>query len=164
MATKPVIVGVDGPEESLRIMSASAELPRLHARHASPAEVAAALRGITARALDAAITRSEEVAPGRQDVIRGHPARVLASYSGRADLVVLGIDPARVLDHAHGPAASHDPHRRPRPGRRGPRLDPGAPVLAAQRPTLRALQSLETPAGRSSLRDVGAEDGAGHLV
>ena len=134
----------------------------MHAHHASPAKIAA-LRGITARALDAAITRSEEVAPGlpietsllsgpsarrgadlvavhtwywlpfaasasgpaavlrppdpaqisaeagrhltaaleqwhgkypevrvRQDVIRGHPARVLASYSARADLVVLG--------------------------------------------------------------------------
>ena len=81
MATKPVIVGVDGSEESLlavewaalearrhgsslRIVSAPAELPRMHAYHASPAEIAAALRGISARALDAAITRSEEVAPG----------------------------------------------------------------------------------------------------
>jgi nucleotide-binding universal stress UspA family protein len=54
----------------------------------------------------------------RQDVIRGHPGRVLASYSARADLVVLGRHghPARpgpgigsvqhaVLDHAHGPVA-----------------------------------------------------------
>jgi nucleotide-binding universal stress UspA family protein len=54
----------------------------------------------------------------RQDVIRGHPARVLASYSARADLVVIGrhghpsgpgpgigsIQHA-VLDHAHGPVA-----------------------------------------------------------
>ena len=32
MATKPVIVGVDGSEESLL-----AELPRMHAYHASPA-------------------------------------------------------------------------------------------------------------------------------
>ena len=54
MATKPVIVGVDGSEESLlaadsaalearrrgsllRIVSAPAELPRMHACHASPA-------------------------------------------------------------------------------------------------------------------------------
>src|SRR6185437_16573996 len=81
MATKPVIAGVDGSEESLRavewaalearrhgsrlrIVSAPAELPPMHTYHASPAEIAAALRGITARALDAAITRSEEVAPG----------------------------------------------------------------------------------------------------
>jgi len=54
----------------------------------------------------------------RQDVIRGHPARVLASYSAPADLVVLGRHghPAgpgpgigsiqhAVLDHAHGPVA-----------------------------------------------------------
>src|SRR5438309_821844 len=55
----------------------------------------------------------------RQDVVRGHPARVLASYSARADLVVMGrhghpsgpgpgigsIQHA-VLDHAHGPVAA----------------------------------------------------------
>jgi nucleotide-binding universal stress UspA family protein len=54
----------------------------------------------------------------RQDIVRGHPARVLASYSARADLVVLGRHghPAgpgpgigsiqhAVLDHAHGPVA-----------------------------------------------------------
>jgi nucleotide-binding universal stress UspA family protein len=54
----------------------------------------------------------------RQDVIRGHPAHVLASYSARADLVVLGrhghpagLGPGigsiqhAVLDHAHGPVA-----------------------------------------------------------
>ncbi len=54
----------------------------------------------------------------RQDVIRGHPGRVLASYSARTDLVVLGRHghPAgpgpgigsvqhAVLDHAHGPVA-----------------------------------------------------------
>jgi nucleotide-binding universal stress UspA family protein len=56
----------------------------------------------------------------RPDVIRGHPGRVLASYSARADLVVLGrhgpsgtgrAGPGigstlhAVLDHAHGPVA-----------------------------------------------------------
>ena len=53
----------------------------------------------------------------RQDIVRGHPARVLASYSARADLVVLGRHggPAAgsavgsvqhaVLNHAHGPVA-----------------------------------------------------------
>jgi nucleotide-binding universal stress UspA family protein len=54
----------------------------------------------------------------RQDIVHGHPARVLASYSARADLMVLGrhSHPAgpgpgigsiqhAVLDHAHGPVA-----------------------------------------------------------
>jgi nucleotide-binding universal stress UspA family protein len=54
----------------------------------------------------------------RQDVVRGHPARVLASYSARADLVVLGRHGGyaggsagvgsvqhAVLNHAHGPVA-----------------------------------------------------------
>jgi nucleotide-binding universal stress UspA family protein len=54
----------------------------------------------------------------RHDIVRGHPARLLASYSARADLVVIGrhthpgaegpgigsIQHA-VLDHAHGPVA-----------------------------------------------------------
>ena len=49
----------------------------------------------------------------RHDVIRGHPARVLANYSVRADLVVIGRhgDPSigsiqhALLDHARGPVA-----------------------------------------------------------
>ena len=62
MATKPVIVGVDGSEESLRavewaalearrhgsvlrLVSAPAELPQLRTYQASPGEIAAALRG-----------------------------------------------------------------------------------------------------------------------
>ncbi len=53
--------------------------------------------------------------PVREDIVHGHPARVLASYTARADLVVVGrhdgqeIGPAvgavqhGVLNHAHGP-------------------------------------------------------------
>ena len=53
----------------------------------------------------------------REDVVHGHPARVLASYTARADLVVIGrhgghdTGPAigavqhGVLNHAHGPVA-----------------------------------------------------------
>lgn len=49
----------------------------------------------------------------RHDVIHGHPARVLANYSARADLVVIGRhgDPGigsvqhALLDHARGPVA-----------------------------------------------------------
>ena len=55
--------------------------------------------------------------PVREDTVRGHPARVLASYTARADLVVIGrhgghdTGPAigavqhGVLNHAHGPVA-----------------------------------------------------------
>jgi nucleotide-binding universal stress UspA family protein len=51
----------------------------------------------------------------REDIVHGHPARVLASYTARADLVVIGrhgghdTGPAigavqhGVLNHAHGP-------------------------------------------------------------
>ena len=74
-----------------------------------------------ASGLAAALKGWSEKYPGvrvRQDVIHGHPGRVLASYSARADLVVLGrhghpggVGPGigsvqhAVLDHAHGPVA-----------------------------------------------------------
>jgi len=74
-----------------------------------------------ASSLAAALREWSEKYPGvrvRQDVIHGHPARVLASYSARTDLVVLGrhghpggTGPGigsvqhAVLDHAHGPVA-----------------------------------------------------------
>ena len=67
MATKPVVVGADGSEESLRavewaalearrhssplrIVSAPAHVPRMHAYDASPTAIANALRGIAPRA------------------------------------------------------------------------------------------------------------------
>jgi nucleotide-binding universal stress UspA family protein len=54
--------------------------------------------------------------PVRQDVVHGHPARVLACYSSRADLVVIGRRGRgagsavggiqhTLLSHAHGPVA-----------------------------------------------------------
>ena len=52
--------------------------------------------------------------PVRHDVVHGHPARVLAAYAGRADLVVIGRHSGghaiggiqhAVLSHAHGPVA-----------------------------------------------------------
>jgi nucleotide-binding universal stress UspA family protein len=50
--------------------------------------------------------------PVSHDVVHGHPGRILSGLSARADLVVLGRDPAQhgpgrvihaVLNHAHGP-------------------------------------------------------------
>ena len=110
MATKPVIVGVDGSEQSLlavewaaqearrhssplRIVSAPDVMPRMHAYHASPAEIAAALRGVAARALAAAITRCEEVAPGLPVdtcLLSGSPAVAVAETGSDASMLVVG--------------------------------------------------------------------------
>lgn len=110
MATKPVIVGVDGSQESLlavewatmearrhsaplRIVSAPDVMPRMHAYHASPAEIAAALRGISARALAVAIARSEEVAPGLPvdtALLSGPPAVAVAESGSDASMLVVG--------------------------------------------------------------------------
>jgi nucleotide-binding universal stress UspA family protein len=110
MTTKPVIVGVDGSEQSLRavewaaleakrhswplrIVSAPALVPRLHAYSATPEAIANALRGIAARALEAAITRSEEVAPGlplRTGLLTGTPALAVAGAGSDASLLVVG--------------------------------------------------------------------------
>ena len=110
MAAKPVVVGVDGSEESLRavewaalearrhsaplrIVSAPALVPRMHASSASPEEIACALRGIAAQALDAAITRSEEVASGlplTTGLLSGPPALALAESGADASMLVVG--------------------------------------------------------------------------
>jgi nucleotide-binding universal stress UspA family protein len=110
MAAKPVVVGVDGSEESLRavewaalearrhsaplrIVSAPALVPRMHAPSASSEEIACALRGIAAQALDAAITRSEEVAPGlplTTGLLSGPPALAVAESGADASMIVVG--------------------------------------------------------------------------
>jgi nucleotide-binding universal stress UspA family protein len=81
MVTRPVVVGVDGSEESLqavewaaqeaerhacplRIVSAPAAIPRIRGHHASAQTVGIALRGASERALEAAVARSGELAPG----------------------------------------------------------------------------------------------------
>jgi nucleotide-binding universal stress UspA family protein len=110
MAAKPVTVGVDGSEESLRavewaalearrhgsslrIVSAPAELPRLRAYQASPDEMAVVLRRMAARSLDAAITRSEEVAPGlpiETGLLSGPAAVAVADSGAGASMLVVG--------------------------------------------------------------------------
>lgn len=110
MATKPVVVGVDGSEESLRaaewaamsarrhssalrIVSAAAMMPRMHAYDASPATVADALRAVSARALDAAMIRCEEVAPGlavTTALLSGPPALAMAEAGSDASMLVVG--------------------------------------------------------------------------
>jgi len=77
----------------LRIVSAPAVMPRLHAYHASPAEIATALRGISARALAVAITRAEEVAPGLPvdtGLLTGPAAMAVAECGVDASMLVVG--------------------------------------------------------------------------
>ena len=110
MATKPVVVGVDGSEESLRavewaaleakrhswplrIVSVPTLVPRMPAYNASPTAIANALRGISARTLDAAIIRSEEVAPGlpiTTGLLSGPPALAVAESGSAASMLVVG--------------------------------------------------------------------------
>jgi nucleotide-binding universal stress UspA family protein len=110
MSTKPVVVGVDGSEESLlaaewaameanrhrlplRIVSAPAMAPRLHPFQVSPATIASALRDASARALRAAVTRAEEVAPSLEiatDLLSGPPALAVADSGSGAAILVVG--------------------------------------------------------------------------
>ena len=110
MSTKPVVAAVDGSEDSLRaaewaalearrqsrplrIVSAPALVPRLHPYQASPEVIANALRGVAARALDAAITRCEEIAPGlpvTTGLLSGEPALAVAASGSDASMLVVG--------------------------------------------------------------------------
>jgi nucleotide-binding universal stress UspA family protein len=110
MATKPVVVGVDGSEESLlaaewaamearrhglalRIVSAPAPVPPVHGYQDSTAAVADALRGASERALAAAVARAEEVAPGLEiatDLLSGPPPLAIAGSGSGATMLVVG--------------------------------------------------------------------------
>jgi len=110
MTTRPVVVGVDGSEESLRavewaaleaerrrsplrIVSAPAVPPRMRLPQSPPETVTAALRGISARALAAAITRCEEIAPGLlidTDLLSGAPALAVTDSGAGASMLVVG--------------------------------------------------------------------------
>lgn len=110
MASKPVVVGVDGSEEALlaaewaameatrhrlplRVVSAPALIPPAHSYHVSTAAMAAVLRGVSARALQAAATRAEEVAQGLEittDLLSGPPALAVADSGSDAAMLVVG--------------------------------------------------------------------------
>lgn len=110
MTTMPVVAGVDGSEESLRavewaalearrhmaplrIVSVPALLPRMRACPQGPETVAARLQGKSCRALDEAITRSREVAPGQLidvDLLAGPPALAVTQGGSGALMLVVG--------------------------------------------------------------------------
>jgi nucleotide-binding universal stress UspA family protein len=110
MAARPVVVGVDGSEESLRaaewaareadrhgaplrIVSAPAMPPRMWASASAPAGVAKALGDVPRRALGEAITRAMEVAPDLlidTDLLTGPPAVMVTGSGSGALLLVVG--------------------------------------------------------------------------
>jgi nucleotide-binding universal stress UspA family protein len=134
MVTRPVVVGVDGSEESmqavewaamearrhsspLRIVSAPMAVPRIRAYHTVAETVAVALRGVSARALQAAVARSEEVAPCLRvttDLLSGPPALAVAESGSDASMLVVGARgaggfAAMVLGSVSRYAATHAP-------------------------------------------------------
>ena len=110
MATMPVVVGVDGSEESmqavewaalearrhrapLRIVSAPALLPRMRTSAQAPGTAAVRLQGESCRALDEAVTRSREVASGPLidvDLLTGPPALAVTQSGSGALMLVVG--------------------------------------------------------------------------
>ena len=117
MATKPVVVAVDGSEAALlaaewaamearrhrlplRIVSAPAMMPRTHAEPvcpsmlaSAPPTVASALREVSRRAIEAAVSRAQEVATGLEintELLSGPPALAVAGSGSGAAMLVVG--------------------------------------------------------------------------
>ncbi len=110
MATMPIVAGVDGSEESLRavewaalearrhraplrIVSAPALLPRMSVHPQDLETVATRLEGESCRALDEAVTRSREVAPGQLidvDLLTEPPAVAVTQSGTGALMLVVG--------------------------------------------------------------------------
>lgn len=110
MESMPVVVGVDGSEESLRaaewaareaqrhraplrIVSAPAMPPRMHAYDTVPPTVASALRARAARAVGEAIGRAAEVTSGLEvegDLLTGPPTLAVTDCGTGALMLVVG--------------------------------------------------------------------------
>jgi len=131
--SRPIVVAVDGSEESLRaaewaareavrrtaplrIVSAPGLLPRMRTYQASPAIAANALRGIAARALADAVDRVNEVAAGGvlvdTGLLEGPPGVAVPDSGTGAQLLVVGARgvggfAALVLGSVSRQAATH---------------------------------------------------------
>ncbi|HXL91806.1 MAG TPA: universal stress protein [Streptosporangiaceae bacterium] len=129
-ACREVVVGIQDAEQSSDALvfaleearSRGAELIAVHAwsgLHDDPDHPAADLLAMATANLAEALEPWHDKYPAvqlRSEVVRGHPAWVLASYSARAELVVLGRSAGpggydltsiqlTTLDHARGPIA-----------------------------------------------------------
>ena len=127
---REVVVGVRDPQDATAALAFAfdeaalrgATLVVVHSWNSLPAPIwrqadAERLAAEADRSLAEALEPWREKYPGvpvRHDVVHGHPARVLAAYAGRADLVVIGRHSGghaiggiqhAVLGHAHGPVA-----------------------------------------------------------
>lgn len=134
MTAKPVVVGVDGSEESLhavewgareaqlrraplRIVSVAAMPPRMRARHGATQTVADALQEESVRAVSEATARAGEVAPDLSvdtELLSGPPATAIADSGSGAMMLVVGARgqgrfAAMLLGSVSRYAAAHAP-------------------------------------------------------
>jgi nucleotide-binding universal stress UspA family protein len=115
---REIVVGVRDPDDADDTLGFAFEEAALRGAHLTAVHAAAAAEAIAAeRHLEATLRGWTQKYPEvlvSQDVVRCHPARLLASLSARADLVVIGrhgtaghpdgsLIQHAVLAHAHGP-------------------------------------------------------------
>jgi nucleotide-binding universal stress UspA family protein len=134
MTAKPVVVGVDGSEESLRavewgareaqlrraplrIVSVAAMPPRMRAHHGATQTVADALQEVSVRAVSEAAARAGEVAPDLSvdtELLSGPPATAITESGSGAMMLVVGARgqgrfAAMLLGSVSRYAAAHAP-------------------------------------------------------